>query len=182
MIWSNQCSFYAKIHKQENKQSNSKPTKTTILKRQVGHQRRPFKAGIAFDDVRCSNEIFLREREKEILKRMPSHENSLIKSGDQYLNSSEGKIVFMMQRLEREIIHGGLILLITADFCTTKSAVIFLFPAPIVFVRQRVSDVNWVILCVFQLMQINKSIHRRSRRNLYRIPYTRKDKNSLLYN
>ena len=47
-----------------------------------------------------------------------------------------------MQRLEREIIHGGLILLITADFCTTKSAVIFLFPAPIVFVRQRVSDVN----------------------------------------
>ena len=47
-----------------------------------------------------------------------------------------------MQRLEREIIHGGLKLLITADFCTTKSAVIFLFPAPIVFVRQRVSDVN----------------------------------------
>ena len=88
MIGSDQCSFYAKIHKQENKQSNTKPTKTTILKLQVGHQRRPFKAGIAFDDVRCSNEIFLREREKEILKRMPSHENGLIKSGDQYLNSS----------------------------------------------------------------------------------------------
>ena len=80
MIGSNQCSFYAKIHKQENKQSNTK--------REVGHQRRPFKAGIAFDDVRCSNEIFIREREKEILKRMPSHENGLIKSGDQYLNSS----------------------------------------------------------------------------------------------
>ena len=73
---------------------------------------------------------------------MPSHENSLIKSGDQFLNSSEGKIIFMMQRLEWEIIHGGLKLLITADFCTTKGAVIFLFPAPIVFVRQRVSDVN----------------------------------------
>lgn len=79
MIGSNQCSFYAKIHKQENKQSNTKPTKTTILKRQVGHQRRPFKAGIAFDDVRCSNEIFLREREKEILKRMPAIRRSIFK-------------------------------------------------------------------------------------------------------
>ena len=48
----------------------------------------------------------------------------------------------MMQRLEREIIHGGLKLLITADFCTTKGAVIFLFLASIALVRQRVSDVN----------------------------------------
>ena len=87
----------------------------------------------------------------------------------------------MMQRLEREIIHGGLKLLITADFCTTKGAVIFLFLASIVLVRQCVSDVNWVILCVFQLMQINESIHPRSR-CLYCIPYTRKDKNSLLFN
>ena len=48
----------------------------------------------------------------------------------------------MMQRLEREIIHGGLKLLITADFCTTKGALIFLFLASIVLVRQCVSDVN----------------------------------------
>ena len=48
----------------------------------------------------------------------------------------------MMQRLEREIIHGGPKLLITADFCTTKGAVIFLFLASIVLVRQCVSDVN----------------------------------------
>lgn len=88
----------------------------------------------------------------------------------------------MMQRLEREIVHGGLKLLITADFCTTKGALIFLFLASIVLVRQCVSDVNWVILCVFQLMQINESIHPQSRRNLYCIPYTRKDKNSLLFN